>query len=1279
MASTYTDGLAVEIIGSGDKAGSWGDVTNNNIRAIEEGISRYAEIDVVAADASILNIPDGQTAYTDDSKGRSAVIKWTGAPTSNLHVVTLQVGGVGATQARFTAINGLDDPGVLRITCAIGTNVEIPNGYSANVHIEIDASGTALGVVNSLSSLSIDKLALGNQEVISNTVDDRVDIVSSTLQVGAGVDGSDTIIQAAAGGANAGRDLVIRNNALGSAGSIRFNDAGSGPIEITPGGTGSVIMPKVTISDGTIAGTVITNSSIGSSLPSTGAFTSLGATGTSTLAAINASGNIATSGSTTITAANGLIATAGGLNVTGGVTVNSGATNLTGGGITNAGSISGAGAISAVSLTTSSGDITANSGDIQVTAGNLGVGVAASGTGTGKISADGLITTSGGISTTGSSTIVSAGRITSSGGLTAGGTITGVSSITASGNILTSANVNGQLITAATGLRATTGGLVISSGGIISAGSVNLNSGGISAAGTISGAGSITASGNIVSDSGNIQASNGNLGVGRSAGAAGPGNISATGLISTTGNIETTGSGTISSAGRVTSGNGLTTGGTITGATDITASGTVTAATGFVAQTSGLLINAGGLTVNGSTDLNNGGIVGVGPISSVTTVNANGNAVTFGGQVNAGSVDSTGTITSGGLTLDAGTLNVGNRNISNVGTIAGVTTINANGDAATFGGNISTTGVSTINSAGRMISGGGLTAGGTITGATTIAASGNISGGTISGSGSGLTGTAANLTAGNVTDNANLTGDVTSVGNQTSIALGAIINTDINASAGIAYSKMAAANTAPTWDQDTTGTAANATNAVTAATVTINAALTGDIQTTTGNATQIASGVIINDDVNASAAIAYSKLNVPNGSIDGLKLNTTNVPTADYVLTANNSGSMTWEASLVGDITRVNGGTGITATNPDGPIPILNIDAAQPTITSLGTLTDLTVTNPIAGSVTGTATTAGKITSITNNDIVQLLDTQTLENKTLTSPTVASPDITGTATADIIEAGAGSNITGATYISSEGGFRSSTYTSRSVNSAMTISPNGTGKLNLTASGVASGSSSIDINSLNNPVLISAGSASATAASSLILLRTFGSGVSDTKFVINSTGSYVATAPSGNRYLSMSSFGGEAASGFRNDTSGNMEIRSKNLALGATGADGWGRAYHSGMVSGDGSYFEMTGGSVQGNLDGGPLAHSLGATPRLITVRAVCLFSQWGYTPGDTVYLSSGSQGASSRGISVSADATNLYWSIGSGSIYVIERDTFGQNSEQVLGTSNWELQIMAWK
>ena len=62
--------------------------------------------------------------------------------------------------------------------------------------------------------------------------------------------------------------------------------------------------------------------------------------------------------------------------------------------------------------------------------------------------------------------------------------------------------------------------------------------------------------------------------------------------------------------------------------------------------------------------------------------------------------------------------------------------------------------------------------------------------------------------AATVTTNANLTGDVTSTGNSTAIATGVIVDADINASAGIAYSKM---GTIPTWNQSTTGNAASLT------------------------------------------------------------------------------------------------------------------------------------------------------------------------------------------------------------------------------------------------------------------------------------------------------------------------------------------------------------------------------------------------------------------------------------------------------------------------------------
>jgi lipopolysaccharide export system protein LptA len=136
----------------------------------------------------------------------------------------------------------------------------------------------------------------------------------------------------------------------------------------------------------------------------------------------------------------------------------------------------------------------------------------------------------------------------------------------------------------------------------------------------------------------------------------------------------------------------------------------------------------------------------------------------------------------------------------------------------------------------------------TVSGATTISLS-------TAGAWSGNAATAT--LADTVETNATLTGDVvTSTGNATAIADGVIINTDIKSDANIDYSKMDA-GTVPTWNQSTTGNAATATLA---ATVTTNATLSGDVVTSTGNATAIADGVIVNTDIKSDANIDYSKM-----------------------------------------------------------------------------------------------------------------------------------------------------------------------------------------------------------------------------------------------------------------------------------------------------------------------------------------------------------------------------------------------------------------------------------
>ena len=101
---------------------------------------------------------------------------------------------------------------------------------------------------------------------------------------------------------------------------------------------------------------------------------------------------------------------------------------------------------------------------------------------------------------------------------------------------------------------------------------------------------------------------------------------------------------------------------------------------------------------------------------------------------------------------------------------------------------------------------------------------------------------------GNVATAVDMTGDITiSNAGVTDITAGVIVDPDISVSAAISYSKLAALMSA----QVIVGTALN-----TAAPVD----MTGDVTISNTGVTSIAAGAIVDADVSASAAVAYSKL-----------------------------------------------------------------------------------------------------------------------------------------------------------------------------------------------------------------------------------------------------------------------------------------------------------------------------------------------------------------------------------------------------------------------------------
>jgi len=77
MASTYSSDLKIELMATGENAGTWGTKTNNNLNLAQQAIAGYEAISAAAADVT-LAMTDGTI-----SNARNATIKLTGTLAAN--------------------------------------------------------------------------------------------------------------------------------------------------------------------------------------------------------------------------------------------------------------------------------------------------------------------------------------------------------------------------------------------------------------------------------------------------------------------------------------------------------------------------------------------------------------------------------------------------------------------------------------------------------------------------------------------------------------------------------------------------------------------------------------------------------------------------------------------------------------------------------------------------------------------------------------------------------------------------------------------------------------------------------------------------------------------------------------------------------------------------------------------------------------------------------------------------------------------------------------------
>ena len=233
MASTYSTNLAIELIGTGDQAGTWGNTTNTNLGTlIEQAVSGYVTQAVSTGTDTTITIPNGSSGV---ARNMFIELTGTGGTNTNLIVpankklyfiynntsgaVTVKVSGqtgvsVAATEKKILVSNGTDiveatsyittSAGSLTVTNLNVTSATITNliNTSATITTLTATSGSITNLTGTsvtITTLKNTSASITNLSATSLTVSNNATINSISVGKGAGSGADNTAVGDSAG------------------------------------------------------------------------------------------------------------------------------------------------------------------------------------------------------------------------------------------------------------------------------------------------------------------------------------------------------------------------------------------------------------------------------------------------------------------------------------------------------------------------------------------------------------------------------------------------------------------------------------------------------------------------------------------------------------------------------------------------------------------------------------------------------------------------------------------------------------------------------------------------------------------------------------------------------------------------------------------------------------------------------------------------------------------------------------------------------------------------
>jgi hypothetical protein len=196
MASTYTTSLALQLMATGENAGTWGAITNTNLTVVQQAIAGYQSISI-AGGAQTTALAITQNAL---STGKNSVIKLTGTITGN-QIVTVpngiqktwivSNGTVGAFTVNFKYAStgtgqtwSTTDKGI-KILYADGSDIQVTDlstlsGQVVSAQIADFAVGTSQVATNAVTAIKITQSTITQAKLAANSVGAN-QIIQSTI------------------------------------------------------------------------------------------------------------------------------------------------------------------------------------------------------------------------------------------------------------------------------------------------------------------------------------------------------------------------------------------------------------------------------------------------------------------------------------------------------------------------------------------------------------------------------------------------------------------------------------------------------------------------------------------------------------------------------------------------------------------------------------------------------------------------------------------------------------------------------------------------------------------------------------------------------------------------------------------------------------------------------------------------------------------------------------------------------------------------------------------